>query len=449
VFERDRSLRVRITVVAAAVAAVICLCVGTLVIVGVRDRANGTDRQRTRETAQRVMALIKDDRLPVVLARDGSEATQVLDAHKRVASSTVQLIGLPAMATFRPDGALPDYLTLCPPRGLHGCMSVFALDVYQPDGIWIVYVANPVIPWFGDPTVMVSLIATSLLIITMMGVGAYQAVGRTLAPVDAIRTELAEITATGLDRRVPVPRNQPEIRLLAETVNDTLDRLDFAYRQLRQFTSDASHDLRSPITAMRTQVEEALMYPDDTDWPRTANAVLIGTERLQALVTDLLTIAQLDGGAPPALERTELAELVGRELDRRSRRVMVIRRLREGVFADCDRLKIARLVTNLIDNAERHADSQMTITVCAEGSRAILEVSDDGAGIAPELRDVVFERFTRLADSRARDPQGTGLGLAIARQIAQQHHGTLTIEDSVRGARFVLRLEQSGPADPS
>ena len=207
--------------------------------------------------------------------------------------------------------------------------------------------------------------------------------------------------------------------------------------------------LRSPITAMRTQVEEALMYPDDTDWPRTANAMLAGTERLQAIVADLLTLARLDAGAPLCRESTDLAELVGIELDSRPHRVEVIRNLQQGVFTQCDRLKIARLVTNLIDNAERHAETQITVIVCDDGSLAVLEVADDGAGIAVELRQAVFERFTRLEDSRERDPGGTGLGLAIARQIAEAHHGTLTIEDSARGARFVLRLPRcDAPLSP-
>jgi signal transduction histidine kinase len=324
-------------------------------------------------------------------------------------------------------------------------MSVFALDVYQRDGVWVVYVANPVIPWYGDSTLLYFMVGASLLIITMAAVGTHHAIGRTLAPVDAIRTELAEITATGLDRRVPVPKNQNEIKLLAETVNGTLDRLESAYEQLRHYTSDASHDLRSPITAMRTQVEEALMYPDDTDWPRTATAVLIGTDRLQALVTDLLTLARLDAGAPLTLERTDLAELAGIELDRRPHRVKVIRNLGKGTFIQCDRLRLARLVTNLIDNAGRHAYSQITVIVRADGPQTVLEVIDDGAGIPAELREMVFQRFTRLDDSRARDPQGTGLGLAIARQIAEEHQGTLTIEDSPRGARLVLRLASADP----
>jgi signal transduction histidine kinase len=242
-----------------------------------------------------------------------------------------------------------------------------------------------------------------------------------------------------------VPKGQHEFTLLAETVNDTLDRLDGAYEHLQQFISDASHDLRSPIAAIRTQVEEAVMYPDDTDWPTTADTVLAGMDRLQALVTDLLALARLDAGVPLVRTPTDLGRLVDIELSRRPPKVKVVKHLRKGVFAAGDPLRLARLVTNLMDNAERHARSRITVIVRPDGSMAVLEVIDDGPGVAVELRELVFERFIRLADSHDRDPQGTGLGLAIARQIAEAHGGTLTIEDSPRGARFVLRLEQCEP----
>jgi len=275
----------------------------------------------------------------------------------------------------------------------------------------------------------------------MTAAGTFHVVKRDMTAVDAIRTELAEITASHLHRRVPVAcNNQEEIKLLAGTVNDTLDRLEGAYKRLRQFTSDASHDLRNPLTAMRAQLEDALMHPDDTDWPKMTGAVLAGVDRLQAIVTDLLTLARLDARAPLDLSATDLGRLVGEELDRHAYRMEIVRNLRQNVFVDCDRLRITRLLVNLLDNAERHASSRITVTVrCAKGVAA-LEVLDDGAGIALDQRETVFQRFARLDSARSRDAGGTGLGLAIAREIAESHQGTLTIQDSERGARFVLRL---------
>src|SRR3984893_27285 len=174
-------------------------------------------------------------------------------------------------------------------------------------------------------------------------------------------------------------------------------------------------------------------------------SVLAGVDRLQAIVTDLLTLARLDAGAPLTRNLTDLGRLGGAGLDRRTYRMEIVKDLRQNVFVDCDRLRIIRVLVNLLDNAERHATSQITVIVRADGPTTTLEVIDDGAGIAPEHRETVFDRFTRLEASRDRDAGGTGLGLAIAREIAEAHQGTLTVQDSERGARFVLRLPVCHP----
>jgi signal transduction histidine kinase len=433
--------------VTGAVAALVCIGFSVLCLVLVGSEETTMAESRATTGWDRVLPLIKLGRLPAVLPdrKDGKvQAIQVLDARNRVVAATRQLVGKPPIATLRStDGGVRTQRTLCPPAGLKGCMTVISYKVYsQPDGNWLIDVAIPWVPWYGNSRALFLAIGASLLITTMVTAGTFRNITKALAPVNAIRRELAEITATGLDRRVPVPRKDEEIRLLAETANDTLDRLEGAYHQLRQFTSDASHDLRSPITAMRARLEEALIYPQDTDWPKMTEAVLAGVDRLQAIVTDLLTLARLDAGAPLTRDPTDLGQLVGAELHRRTYRMQIIEDLRHNVFISCDRLRITRALTNLLDNAERHATSKITVIVRTDGPAATLEVIDDGAGIAPDQREMVFDRFTRLDASRDRDAAGTGLGLAIAREITEAHEGTLTIQDSERGARFVLRLPQ-------
>jgi signal transduction histidine kinase len=414
-----------------------------LLFVGSQERTLAADRATAGW--DRVLPLIKQGHLPAVLAKgtDGKvQAIQVLDAGNRVVAATPGLLGKPPITSLRPTdfSGVRTGQKLCPPAGMKGCMTVESSKVYsQPGGIWLINVAVRSVPWYGNSTAVFLAIGASVLLIAMMVAWAFRAVGKDLAPVESIRAEVEEIIATGQYRRVPVPEYQ-EFRLLAETMNAGMDRLEGAYQQLRRFTSDASHDLRSPITAMRTQVEEALMYPDDTDWPLMAKAVLGDIERLQAIVTDLLTLARLDARAPVTRELTDLAQLVGAELDHRTFRVEIVKDLGQNVLIDCSRLPITRLLANLLDNAARHATSQITVTVRGDGGMATLEVIDDGAGIAAEHWEMVFDRFTRLDASRSRDAGGTGLGLAIARQIAEAHEGTLTIEDSMRGARFVLRL---------
>ncbi|MGI8331410.1 sensor histidine kinase [Actinomadura scrupuli] len=433
-----------------AVSALVCIGFSVLCLVLVGRHENDGAQARITAGWDRVLPLLKLGRLPAVLPdrKDGRvQAIQVLDAHNRVVAATRQLAGKPPIAIIRSsDSGVRTQRTLCPPAGLKGCMTVVSFKVFsQPDGIWLLYVAVPVVPWYGNATTLVFVIGASMLVTTMVTVGTFRNITKALAPVKAIRMELAEITATDLDRRVPVPRKDEEIKLLAETANDTLDRLEDAYRQLRRFTSDASHDLRSPITAMRAQLEEALMCPEVADWPRMTEAVLAGVDRLQAIVTDLLTLARLDARAPITHDRTDLARLVGDELDRRTYRMEIVRDLRQDVLIDCDPLRISRVLVNLLDNADRHATSKITVIVRPDGPTAVLEIIDDGAGIAPEQREMVFERFTRLDASRHRDAGGTGLGLAIAREITEAHEGTLTIQDSERGARFVLRLPRRDP----
>jgi signal transduction histidine kinase len=446
------SLRARTTSATAAAAALVCIGFSVLFLMFAGSKE--TDDAEARATAGWARVLPISRHLPAVLPAGNDGPIQVLDTHNRVVAATPGLVGKPPMAIFPPtppDRDVRTQRTLCPPAGLKRCMTIVSNKIYtHPEGVWLIDVAIPVVPWYGSSAMLLLAIGVSVLITTMMAVGVFRAVGKTLAPVDAIRTELAEITATGLDRRVPVPGNQAEFKLLAETANATLDRLEGAYQQLRRFTSDASHDLRSPITAMRIQVEEALMHPDDTDWPQTMTEVLAGIERLQAIVTDLLTLDRLDANAPLTREPIDLAQLVSAELDRRTPRMQILKDLHDNVVITCDRLRITRLLANLLDNAERHATSQIRVTlradtVRADGSTATLEVIDDGAGIAAEHREKVFDRFTRLDTSRNRNAGGTGLGLPIARQIAQAHQGTLTIGDSERGARFVLRLPVCDP----
>ncbi|GII59738.1 hypothetical protein Pth03_81270 [Planotetraspora thailandica] len=438
------SFRARRTAATGVVAALVCVGVSLLFLFFAGNKEADSAQSRITGAWDRVVPLIRQGPLPSLLPYSRVTAIQVVDERGQVVAATPQLVGKPAMATFHSTTSnVRATQVLCPPAGLRGCLTVVAYKVYQPGGFWLLYIAAPVVPWYGSTTTLLLAIGVSVVATTMMAGWVFRDLTKAMAPVNAIRAELAEITATGLDRRVPVSSRYMEIKSLAETVNDTLDRLQSAYERLRRFTSDASHDLRSPITAMRAQLEEALMHPDDVDWPAGADEVLVQVERLQAIVTDLLALARLDARAPLNRQPTDLGQLVGAELDRRTYRKEIVRELQGDIVINCDRLRVIRVLVNLLDNAERHANSRITVSVRADGSRAVLEVVDDGAGIAPEHREIVFDRFTRLEASRDRDAGGTGLGLAIAREIAEAHGGTLTIKDSERGARFVMCIPTS------
>ncbi|WP_262704145.1 MULTISPECIES: sensor histidine kinase [Streptomyces] len=268
-------------------------------------------------------------------------------------------------------------------------------------------------------------------------------VGRALRPVAAMRQEFTEITERDLHRRVPVPRARDEIHRLARTMNATLDRLHRAMTRQRQFVADASHELRSPIAAVRAQLELVLARPSRTDWPDAVHKALRDTDRLQAVASDLLLLARLDAQEAPPKAAVDLGALAAEEV-RRHPGALAMAGGQEAAVVTGSRVQLSRLLTNLADNARRHTRTGVSITVAVQGGMVELAVDDDGPGIPESDRERVFERFTRLDDARARQDGGTGLGLAIANDIAHAHGGTLTVLTSPRGgARLLLRLPRA------
>lgn len=266
----------------------------------------------------------------------------------------------------------------------------------------------------------------------LVALTAWAATRRSLRPVEAIRREVAEITDTDLGRRVPVPEGRDTIRALALTTNTTLDRLqDGALRQSR-FVADAAHELRSPLTALRYQLETALHHPDGIDSAETLEDALAATRRLHGLTEDLLLLARPE--RPAAHSLVDLAGLT-RELVEEYRHqdhpVTLASAPRQAPVRG-DGLQLHRLLRNLLDNAVRHAHTAVILAVTDDGRTSTVTVHNDGTALTPEECGRVFERFTRLDEARTRDAGGSGLGLAIARDIARRHHGTLT----------------AGPADP-
>lgn len=286
------------------------------------------------------------------------------------------------------------------------------------------------------------LIGGPLLVALVAGLS-LAGVGWALRPVEEIRAEVTRITSARLHRRVPAPPSRDEIGRLAETMNQMLDRLEAAQRRQRAFVSDASHELRSPIATIRQLAEVKLAHPDGASATKLARDVLLEEQRLQALVDDLLLLARMDEhGLPAARSPIDIDDLLLGEA----------KRLRnEGLVVDTSGIRAARtegaaahlerVVRNLSDNAARHARGRVAMSCRLEDGHVVADVDDDGPGIPPEHRSVIFERFTRLDHARARDHGGAGLGLAIASEIVTSHEGTMEVGTSpLGGARFRLRL---------
>lgn len=264
-----------------------------------------------------------------------------------------------------------------------------------------------------------------------------------LRPVERIRRELDGLVEDEGGGRVAVPAAGGEAERLAERVNELLARLESATLQRRAFVADASHELRTPITGLRTRIELALAAPEDGDAVDTLRHSLADIDRLHRIVEDLLVLARLDSGDVPIREPVDLGALVEAEAGLRSPPVPMTVKAEPGLIVGGSRQRLGRAVRNLLANAERYAAARIEVEVRADGDGAVVEVHDDGPGIPFADRDRVFERFARLDPSRSRDRGGSGLGLPIAREIALSHGGTVQVADGTYGARLVLRLPLS------
>ncbi len=283
-------------------------------------------------------------------------------------------------------------------------------------------------------------------LIALVALAAWYFAGRTLKPVEAIRAEAEAITGSTIHRRVPEPKTDDEVGRLARTMNAMLGRLDESSQRQRQFVSDASHELRSPLASIRTNVEVALRNPDRTDWNAVAGRVLAEDARMEATVSELLDLARLDelpDGSPiESLPEVDLDELVHDETVHDHRVLISTTRVSAGRVHG-RREQLARMVRNLLDNADRHARTMVAIELHNDSETGVVEltVDDDGPGIPVEDRERVFDRFTRLDDGRARDAGGLGIGLSMVKAIVEQHGGTVSISEApIGGARFTVSL---------
>ncbi|HEX4532467.1 MAG TPA: HAMP domain-containing sensor histidine kinase [Acidimicrobiia bacterium] len=283
------------------------------------------------------------------------------------------------------------------------------------------------------------------VMILLVALAAWYFTGRALRPVEAIRREAEEITGATMDRRVPEPETDDEVGRLARTMNAMLDRLESSSQRQRQFVSDASHELRSPLASIRTNLEVALRHADRADWPAVAGRALAEDARMEDTVSELLELARLDEVAGPApldtLPDVDLDELVLDDTVQERRVPVDTSRVSAGRVHG-RREQLTRVVRNLLDNAARHATSSVAVELRAGDDHTIeLTVDDDGPGIPVDDRERVFDRFTRLDDGRARDAGGLGLGLSMVKEITEQHGGTVTVEDAPSGgARLRVRL---------
>lgn len=290
------------------------------------------------------------------------------------------------------------------------------------------------------------------LVLLVMGF-AWLLVGRALGPVHALTARASTINARSLHERVPVSAVGDEVSELATTINSMLDRIETSDLASRQLVSDASHELRTPITVMRTELEVARRNPNAA-WDDVSANVLTEVDRLQALVDDLLLLARISerGVTPTPFSLLDtVRDVAGR---RRSAEVCIVATSAADpalAVADVevvgDAQAVQRALDHVVANAARHAVAEVALTIDSSRDDGLIaiHVDDDGPGIAEPDRRRVLQRFERLDEARSRDAGGSGLGLAVALDVMTAHGGRVEITDSpLGGARVSLLIAGTG-----
>lgn len=433
---RGRGIRVRITVVAVGVVAV-ALALGAAgfwftLRASLYDQLDVAVQQDATAFASQVddagldsLPDVDDDRFWQVIDRD--------DGSVVAGSDLVEDVGPLADR----DGDSPALVVLDD--------DIFVVAAEREGGDWVVVSGRSTATADETLAVVGILLAIAVpLVVLLVGVTTWIAVGRSLAPVERMRRQVSAVTASDLSQRVDDPGTGDELGRLAHTMNDMLARLEGSQRAQRRFISDASHELKSPLAVLRQYAEVAAAHPDRVSPDELTETVLSEGSRLERLVQGMLVLARADEHALTLVPAdVDVDDILYAEAERLG--------ASGGIAVDASGIRPVRIradvgllrqaARNLVDNAARHATATVALACSVDAGWAIITIEDDGPGVPEAERERVFERFVRLDDARSRDAGGSGLGLAIVREIALSHGGSVRIGDaSLGGARVELRL---------
>lgn len=443
---RRRSLRARLTAAATLVIAIGAALAAALLVIRVEGGLTGALDATLRQRAVDVAAASSGDdiRRGLPAGRVG-EIVQVVQPDGHVFAASTNITGRGRIFRFTPDASKRETIRTVRDVRVGQEAETYRVVATRAGGTrhLIVYVGRPVDEIQDSINDLITTLAIGVpVIVILLGIVGWLLVGQALRPVESLRQQVATMSTSDLRLRLTPSGTNDELHRLAETFNDLLRRLHRAGRRQQQFVADAAHELRSPLAAIRTQLEVAMRHPDDPALAAAVPDLHADVLRLSRLVDDLVQLARLDADPWLHHQPVDVEEILFVEV-RQARRWARVE-VDEGEIAAArvvgDPDALTRVVRNLLDNAIRHAASRVEVGLTVDGSSARLTVADDGPGIAPADRSRVFERFTRLDEARSRDAGGHGLGLAIVHDIVTAHHGDVHVEDNEPGARFVVRL---------
>jgi two-component system, OmpR family, sensor kinase len=453
---RTLALRWRLTAAFALVMAVVLAATGLYVYQRQAANLDQTINRSLRARAADVAALAQQSDTGLADARrgraNGVELAQLIDAAGRVLDRTPGLTARPLLSTASIASARRG-VTVMIDRRLPGGQPVrlLAERAHAQDQQLVMIVGQSLVDRnsaLGDLGGV--LLIGGPLALVLASLAGYLLTGAALRPVEAMRRQAASISATDLDQRLPLAGGNDELGRLGRTLNEMLARIHASVERERTLVSDASHELRSPLAVLRTELELiGRERPAGRELQSAIGSAIEETDRLSQLADDLLLLARaedqrltVDPGSVSA------AELLQQAADRARRHPNAARKLiavdapdDTDVLADRDRTDQA--LDNLLTNALRHATSLVQLSARRDGAVVELHVTDDGPGFPAEFLPHAWERFARADAARTED--GAGLGLAIVRAIAEAQGGQAHAANTTSGADVWITLPSSPP----
>jgi heavy metal sensor kinase len=401
-------------------------------------RANDAARLLEEEGIEETQSTLAED------PRSG-ERVQIVDSSNRVVAWSSRRVRGDPISALRPapGKTAKEQLAQVPALGDDDEVLVSARGVEVHGKPYVVLVAAPLeVQTETLRTVGLLLLAAAPLLVALVAVAVWVLVGQSLKTVERIRRQVSEIDGRRLSERVEVPPTGDEIAALASTMNEMLDKLEHSNNSHRAFFSDASHELRSPLSTLVTTAEVASLDRSGKTWLDMQQTVISESSRMQSLVEDLLTLAKVDAHQLQLeIQDVDLEDVLDSEINRlRTVSSLEITSALQPVRLRGDERRLAQVFRNLLDNAARHAKSRIVVGMGRRAGEVVVSVDNDGEIISPEDRHRVFERFARLDASRSTDGGGSGLGLAISREIMGAHGGTVVAAESDGWCRFQVRL---------
>jgi heavy metal sensor kinase len=442
-------IRLRITFVFALAMAVVLVIAGWLVYARVASDLDSALDQQLRSRGQDVSALVRRDgslkSTGGPLVERGESFAELLDANGRVVQATDQigphrLLTPSDLARAREAAVFVNRRSV---PGLNEAARMLALPVQRGHRRLILVVgATQENRRETLRSVVDAFLIGGPLALVLASLAGYLLAGAALRPIEAMRRRAADISASSLDDRLPVPPGRDEVSRLGKTLNEMLTRIADGLARERRFVADASHELRTPLALLKTELELALRHARSREELEAAiRGAASDTERLARIADDLLLLARAEQGRVPLRrEPVDVADVLesvaGRfrpraELERRELTVEPA----DPLVVSADRALLEQALGNMVDNALHHGAGRVSLRADRRNGSAELHVSDEGGGFPPDFLDRAFERFSR--GRQAGEQKGSGLGLAIVETIADAHDGKAVAANGPAGGADV------------